>query len=77
MSTGTVDRLIHDAYGFIVDTTGARFFFHRADTQGFGALLEGDTVHFEVVSPRPEKGPRAISVVRLDPVTAAEQPPAA
>jgi len=75
--TGTIDRLINGSYGFIVDTTSARLFFHRADTQDFAMLLEGDTVHFDVVSPPPEKGPRAINVMRVDPLTASEQHSAA
>ena len=53
--------------GFITQDSGGDVFVHHSAIQGkgFKTLLEGETVTFEVVST--EKGPKAESVVRLQP----------
>lgn len=48
--TGTIKRLVKDkGFGFIGDTQGQEYFFHRSDVRGtpFEALGEGDSVEFE------------------------------
>jgi CspA family cold shock protein len=62
MATGTIKRLQRDkGFGFIRDTSGQDFFFHRSSVQGdFEGLREGQRVSFEE-EPSP-KGPRAGNV---------------
>ena len=62
MSNGTIARLlVHKGFGFIRDTSGQEYFFHRSAVQGsFDSLSEGQRVSFdEEQSP---KGPRAGNV---------------
>jgi CspA family cold shock protein len=62
MATGTIKRLQRDkGFGFIRDTSGQDFFFHRSAVQGdFDSLREGQRVSFEE-EPSP-KGLRAGNV---------------
>ena len=62
MATGTIKRIQRDkGFGFIRDTSGQEYFFHRSAVQGsFDSLSEGQRVNFdEEQSP---KGPRAGNV---------------
>ena len=59
MASGTIKRIQRDkGFGFIRDTSGQEYFFHRSAVQGsFDSLSEGQRVSFdEEQSP---KGPRA------------------
>ena len=59
MASGTIKRIQRDkGFGFIRDTSGQEYFFHRSAVQGsFDSLSEGQRVAFdEEQSP---KGPRA------------------
>jgi CspA family cold shock protein len=64
MTTGTIKRVISDrGFGFIVDTDGKEYFFHRdglAPSLDFDRLVGGEPVTFEVESG--PKGLRATSV---------------
>jgi cold shock protein len=62
MATGTIKRVARDkGFGFIRDSGGQEYFFHRSAVQGsFDDLREGERVSFdEEQSP---KGPRANNV---------------
>jgi CspA family cold shock protein len=62
MATGTIKRIARDkGFGFIRDSGGQDWFFHRSAVQGsFDSLSEGQKVNFdEEQSP---KGPRANNV---------------
>ena len=62
MATGTIKRIARDkGFGFIRDSGGQDWFFHRSSVQGsFDSLNEGQKVSFdEEQSP---KGPRASNV---------------
>jgi CspA family cold shock protein len=62
MAAGVVKRIQRDkGFGFIRDTNGQEYFFHRSSVQGsFDDLSEGQRVNFdEEQSP---KGPRAGNV---------------
>jgi CspA family cold shock protein len=62
MATGTIKRIARDkGFGFIRDSGGQDWFFHRSSVQGsFDTLSEGQKVSFdEEQSP---KGPRAGNV---------------
>lgn len=62
MATGTIKRLARDkGFGFIRDSSGREYFFHRSSVQGnFESLSEGQRVSFDE-EPSP-KGPRANNV---------------
>jgi CspA family cold shock protein len=62
MATGTVKRIQRDkGFGFIRDTSGQEFFFHRSSVQGsFDDLSEGQRVSFD--EEQSAKGPRAGNV---------------
>ena len=62
MATGTVKRIQRDkGFGFIRDTNGQEFFFHRSSVQGsFEDLSEGQRVSFD--EEQSTKGPRAGNV---------------
>ena len=62
MATGTVKRIQRDkGFGFIRDTNGQEFFFHRSSVQGsFEDLSEGQRVSFD--EEQSAKGPRAGNV---------------
>ena len=62
MATGTVKRIQRDkGFGFIRDTNGQEYFFHRSSVQGsFDDLSEGQRVNFDVE--QSPKGPRAGNV---------------
>lgn len=65
MVTGTIKAIrSDDGYGFIVADDGKEFFFHKSGTDAFDDLEEGDKVIFEVATPQPVKGPRAMDVRR-------------
>jgi len=67
--TGTIKTTVNRGFGFITGPTGTDYFFHRADLADgtdFADLREGDEVNFGEFSPRPEKGPRAINVQRVE-----------
>jgi len=63
MASGTIKRIQRDkGFGFIRDSSGQEYFFHRSAVQGstFDSLSEGQRVSFdEEQSP---KGPRAGNV---------------
>ena len=60
---GMIKRLQRDkGFGFIRDTSGQEYFFHRSAVQGsFELLNEGQTVQFKPTET--PKGPRAEEVV--------------
>jgi CspA family cold shock protein len=62
MATGTIKRIQRDkGFGFIRDTNGQEYFFHRSSVEGsFDDLSEGQRVSFE--EEQSPKGPRAGSV---------------
>jgi CspA family cold shock protein len=62
MATGTVKRIQRDkGFGFIRDTGGQEYFFHRSSVQGsFEDLSEGQRVSFD--EEQSDKGPRAGNV---------------
>lgn len=62
MPTGTIKRIARDkGFGFIRDSAGQEFFFHRSSVQGsFDDLREGQRVNFE--EEQSNKGPRAGNV---------------
>jgi CspA family cold shock protein len=63
--TGTIARLqVEKGFGFIRDSAGQDYFFHRSGVSGEGIenLREGDTVEF--TAGQGPKGPRAESVRR-------------
>ena len=62
MPTGTIARLLIDkGFGFIRDTSGQEYFFHRSAVEGdFDSLSEGQRVSFE--EEQSPKGPRAGNV---------------
>jgi CspA family cold shock protein len=62
MATGTIARILHDkGFGFIRNTRGQEYFFHRSGVQGnFDTLRQGDEVSFE--EDDSSKGLRATSV---------------
>lgn len=62
---GVVARIIADkGFGFIRDTSGTEYFFHRNAVKGavFETLTQGDPVTFDEEDS--EKGPRAGNVRR-------------
>ena len=63
MASGTVKSIQRDkGFGFIRDTSGQEYFFHRSAVQGsFDALSEGQHVSFE--EEQSPKGPRAGNVI--------------
>ena len=62
MATGTIKRIARDkGFGFIRDSGGQDWFFHRSAVEGsFDSLSEGQKVSFE--EEQSPKGPRANSV---------------
>ncbi len=62
MASGTIKRIQRDkGFGFIRDTSGQEYFFHRSAVQGsFDSLSEGQRVSFTVG--QGPKGPRAENV---------------
>ena len=62
MASGTIKRIQRDkGFGFIRDTSGQEYFFHRSAVQGsFDSLNEGQQVSFE--EELSAKGPRAGNV---------------
>lgn len=62
MPAGTIKRLVRDrGFGFIRDTAGQEWFFHRSAVQGsFDQLTEGQRVNFD--EEPSAKGPRATNV---------------
>jgi CspA family cold shock protein len=62
MASGTIKRIARDkGFGFIRDSGGQEYFFHRSSVQGsFDSLNEGQRVSFDE-EPSP-KGPRANNV---------------
>ena len=63
--TGTIARLqVEKGFGFIKDSAGKDYFFHRSAVVGEGMenLREGDSVEF--TAGQGPKGPRAESVRR-------------
>lgn len=60
--TGIIKRLIVEkGFGFIADTNGTEYFFHRSSCVGaWDSLYNGQEVRF-TVEPS-QKGPRAASV---------------
>jgi len=64
--TGTIKTLrTEKGFGFIRDTGGKEYFFHRSAVEGedIDTLREGDTVEFTAGQDGP-KGPRAENVRR-------------
>lgn len=60
---GEIKRLLADkGFGFIRDTAGVEWFFHRTAVDNFNALREGQRVTFS--EGRGPKGPRAEHVRR-------------
>ena len=73
--TGTIARLqLEKGFGFIKDSAGQDYFFHRSAVVGEGMenLREGDSVEFTVG--QGPKGPRAESVRLYVDLTTAKQP---
>src|SRR3954468_14196512 len=65
MATGKIRTLrVDKGFGFIKDTAGQDYFFHKSAVYGEGLedLREGDSVEFEVG--QGPKGPRAENVKR-------------
>lgn len=62
MASGTIKRIQRDkGFGFIRDSSGQEYFFHRSSVQGsFEALSEGQRVSFD--EEQSTKGPRAGNV---------------
>jgi CspA family cold shock protein len=61
--TGTIKTIRADrGFGFVADTQGNEYFFHRSAVQGtaFDALKVGDAVEFD--QGQGPKGPRAENV---------------
>lgn len=60
--TGTIKTITGKGFGFIADTKGQEYFFHRSGMQGtvFEDLQEGQSVEFDVG--QGPKGPRAENV---------------
>ena len=60
--TGTIKKIMDKGFGFIADTNGQEYFFHRSAVQGTGFedLHEGQSVEFDVA--QAPKGPRAENV---------------
>ena len=60
--TGTIKKVTDKGFGFITDTKGQEYFFHRSSVQGVGFddLREGESVEFDVG--QGPKGPRAENV---------------
>jgi cold shock protein len=50
MMTGTIKTITDKGFGFIADTKGQEYFFHRSAVQGtrFEDLHEGQSVEFDV-----------------------------
>jgi len=63
---GRVKRLMDRGYGFIEDSDGNSYFFHRTDldTVNFDDLKEGNLVSFN--PEEGEKGKKATNVQRLE-----------
>ncbi|MGB2939902.1 MAG: cold shock domain-containing protein [Candidatus Dormiibacterota bacterium] len=52
--TGTVKRIVPErGFGFIEDSRGTEYFFHRSSVDNFDSLQGGETASFE-----PEDGPK-------------------
>ena len=66
--TGTVKRIVPErGFGFIEDSRGTEYFFHRSGldpTLNFDTLNGGERVQFEIEAS--QKGPRAHRVRRAD-----------
>jgi CspA family cold shock protein len=63
---GTVKKLVHEkGFGFIADTNGVEYFFHRSAAPDFDEITTGTTVEF-VAAPS-MKGPRAEQVSMVVP----------
>jgi len=70
---GTI-KTVKDTFGFIrpaagQPASGVDLFFHSSDVEGaldFDHLTPGDAVEFEVLTPAPERGPRATKVRWLE-----------
>ena len=63
---GTVRSVLTTkGYGFISDTKGVSYFFHRREVPDYDTLRIGSTVQFTPVNS--EKGWRADAVVVLEP----------
>jgi CspA family cold shock protein len=76
MATGTVKRVVPDrGFGFIEDSSGTEYFFHRSVVADFDSLRGGETATFEVEDG--PKGKRANSVRIGEPEAAAPAEPAA
>jgi CspA family cold shock protein len=62
MASGTIKRIQRDkGFGFIRDSGGQEYFFHRSAVEGdFDSLSEGQRVSFE--EEQSPKGPRAGNV---------------
>lgn len=55
-------KVMRDSFGFIAGEDGQDYYFSRRDLVDDFDLKPGDAVRFEVVSPAPERGPRAARV---------------
>ena len=67
MATGKIRTLrVDKGFGFIKDTAGQDYFFHKSAVYGEGLedLREGDSVEFEIGEG--PKGPRADNVRRTE-----------
>lgn len=76
MATGTVKRVVPDrGFGFIEDSSGTEYFFHRSVVADFDSLRGGESATFEVEDG--PKGKRANSVRIGEPEAAPAAPEAA